>query len=87
MVQNGEIAAARTINNAIKGGARSDDEPAVLTKSRKIRYDVLLVAMKPIDQQYWKELKKLKEEAQVQGNLEKVELVLSEIARVLAPYR
>ena len=87
MVQNGEIAAARAIDQAIKGGTRTDDEPAVLTKSRQVRYDALLAAMKPIDQQYWKELKKLKEDVQSQGDLERIEIVLSEITRVLAPYK
>ena len=87
MVQNGEIAAARAIDQAIKGGTRTDDEPAVLTKSRQVRYDALLAAMKPIDQQYWKELKKVKEDVQNQGDLERIEIVLSEITRVLAPYK
>jgi hypothetical protein len=87
MVQKGEIAAARAIDQAIKGGTRTDDEPAVLTKSRQVRYDALLAAMKPIDQQYWKDLKKLKEEVQSQGDLERIEIVLSEITRVLAPYK
>ena len=87
MVQKGEVAAARAIDQAIKGGARTDDEPAVLTKSRQVRYDALLAAMKPIDQQYWKELKKLKEDVQSQGDLERLEVVLSEITRVLAPYK
>jgi hypothetical protein len=87
MVQKGEIAAARAIDQAIKGGTRTDDEPAVLTKSRQVRYDALLAAMKPIDQQYWKDLKKLKEDVQSQGDLERIEIVLSEITRVLAPYK
>jgi hypothetical protein len=87
MVQKGEIAAARAIDKAIKGGTRTDNEPAVLTKSRQVRYDALLAAMKPIDQQYWKELKKLKEDMQSQGDLERIEVVLSEITRVLAPYK
>jgi hypothetical protein len=87
MVQSGEIAAARAIDQAIKGGTRTDDEPAVLTKSRQVRYDALLAAMKPIDQQYWKELKRLKEDVQSQGDLERIEIVLSEITRVLAPYK
>ena len=87
MVQKGEIAAARAIDQAIKGGARTDDEPAVLTKVRQVRYDALLAAMKPIDQQYWKELKKVKEDVQNQGDLERIEIVLSEITRVLAPYK
>ena len=87
MVQNGEIAAARAIDQAIKGGTRTDDEPAVLTKSRQVRYDALLAAMKPIDQQYWKELKKVKEDVQTLGDLERLEVVLSEITRVLAPYK
>ena len=87
MVQKGEIAAARAIDQAIKGGTRTDDEPAVLTKSRQVRYDALLAAMKPIDQQYWKELKKVKEDVQSQGDLERIEVVLSEITRVLAPYK
>ena len=87
MVQNGEIAAARAIDQAMKGGTRTDDEPAVLTKSRQVRYDALLAAMKPIDQQYWKELKKLKEDVQSQGDLERIEVVLSEITRALAPYK
>jgi hypothetical protein len=87
MVQKGEIAAARAIDQAIKGGTRTDNEPAVLTKSRQVRYDALLAAMKPIDQQYWKELKKLKEDVQSQGDLERIEVVLSEITRVLAPYK
>lgn len=87
MVKKGEITAARAIDNAIKGGTRTDDEPAVLTKSRQVRYDALLAAMKPIDQQYWKDLTKLKEDAQSKGDLEQVEFVLSEITRVLAPYK
>ncbi|MDB4506608.1 leucine-rich repeat domain-containing protein [Akkermansiaceae bacterium] len=87
MVQKGEIAAARAIDQAIKGGTRTDDEPAALTKSRQVRYDALLAAMKPIDQQYWKELKKVKEDVQTQGDLERLEVVLSEITRVLAPYK
>ncbi|MDB4418956.1 leucine-rich repeat domain-containing protein, partial [bacterium] len=87
MVQKGEIAAARAIDQAIKGGTRTDDEPAALTKSRQVRYDALLAAMKPIDQQYWKDLKKLKEDVQTQGDLERLEVVLSEITRVLAPYK
>ena len=87
MVQKGELAAARAIDQAIKGGTRTDDEPAVLTKSRQVRYDALLAAMKPIDQQYWKELKKLKEDVQSQGDLERIEVVLSEITRVLTPYK
>ncbi|MDA7619585.1 leucine-rich repeat domain-containing protein, partial [bacterium] len=87
MVQKGEIAAARAIDQAIKGGTRTDDEPTVLTKSRQVRYDALLAAMKPIDQQYWKELKKVKEDVQTLGDLERLEVVLSEITRVLAPYK
>ena len=87
MVQKGEIAAARAIDQAIKGGARTDDEPAALTKARQMRYDALLAAMKPIDQQYWKELKKVKEDVQTLGDLERLEVVLSEITRVLAPYK
>ena len=87
MVQKGEIAAARAIDQAIKGGARTDDEPAALTKARQMRYDALLAVMKPIDQQYWKELKKVKEDVQNQGDLERIEIVLSEITRVLAPYK
>ncbi len=87
MVQKGEIAAARAIDQAIKGGTRTDDEPAVLTKSRQVRYDALLAAMKPIDQQYWEDLKKLKEDVQSQGDLERIEIALSEITRVLAPYK
>ena len=87
MVQKGEIAAARAIDQAIKGGARTDDEPSALTKARQVRYDALLAAMKPIDQQYWKELKKVKEDVQTQGDLERLEVVLSEITRVLAPYK
>ena len=87
MVQKGEIAAARAIDQAIKGGARTDDEPSALTKARQVRYDALLAAMKPIDQQYWKELKKVKEDVQTLGDLERLEVVLSEITRVLAPYK
>ncbi len=87
MVQKEEIAAARAIDQAIKEGARTDDEPAALTKARQVRYDALLAAMKPIDQQYWKELKKVKEDVQTLGDLERLEVVLSEITRVLAPYK
>ena len=87
MLQKGEIAAARAIDQAIKGGARTDDEPTVLTKARQVRYDALLAGMKPIDQQYWKELKKVKEDLQTLGDLERLEVVLSEITRVLAPYK
>ena len=87
MVQKGEIGSARANDQAIKGGARTNDEPTVLTKARQVRYDALLAAMEPIDQQYWKELKKLKEDVQNLGDLERIEIVLSEITRVLTPYK
>ncbi|MDB4457457.1 NPCBM/NEW2 domain-containing protein [Akkermansiaceae bacterium] len=44
-------------------------------------------AFKPIDKQYWEDLKLLKGYTQRQGDLEKMEVVIAEINKVTAPYR
>lgn len=86
-VKKGDLDAARAFDKAIKGEAKGDEEePASLTKIRTARDKALEAAFKPIDKDYWEELKSLKGFAQRQGDLEKVEVVIAEINKVLAPY-
>jgi hypothetical protein len=87
LVKKGDLDAARAFDKAIKGEAKAEDEPATLTKMRKTRDKALEAAFKPVDKQYWEDLKLLKGYSQRQGDLERVESVISEINKVLAPYK
>lgn len=87
LVKKGDLDAARAFDKAIKGEAKAEDEPATLTKMRKTRDKALEAAFKPVDKQYWEDLKLLKAYSQRQGDLERVESVISEINKVLAPYK
>ena len=87
LVKKGDLDAARAFDKAIKGEAKAEDEPATLTKMRKTRDKALEAAFKPVDKQYWEDLKLLKGYSQRQGHLERVESVISEINKVLAPYK
>ena len=86
-VKKGDLDAARAFEKAIKGEAKGDeDEPATLTKMRMARVKALEAAYKPIDKDYWEELKSLKGYSQRQGDLDKMEAVIAEINKLLAPY-
>jgi len=86
-VKKGDLDAARAFDKAIKGEAKGDEEePASLTKMRTARAKALEAAFKPIDKQYWEDLKLLKGYTQRQGDLEKMEVVIAEIDKVTAPY-
>jgi hypothetical protein len=87
-VKKGDLDAARAFDKAIKGEAKGDEEePAALTKMRTARDKALEAAFKPVDKQYWEDLKLLKGFSQREGDLEKMELVVAEINKVLAPYK
>jgi hypothetical protein len=87
-VKKGDLDAARAFDKAIKGEAKGDEEePATLTKLRETRDKALEAAFKPVDKQYWEDLKLLKGFSQREGDLEKMELVVAEINKVLAPYK
>ena len=87
-VKKGDLDAARAFDKAVKGEAKGDEEePASLTKMRGARDKALEAAFKPIDKQYWEDLKLLKGYTQRQGDLEKMEVVIAEINRVLTPYK
>ena len=86
-VKKGDLDAARAFDKAIKGEAKGDEEePASLTKMRTARAKALEDAFKPVDKQYWEDLKLLKGYTQRQGDLEKMEVVIAEINKVMAPY-
>ncbi|MDA7660917.1 NPCBM/NEW2 domain-containing protein [Akkermansiaceae bacterium] len=86
-VKKGDLDAARAFDKAIKGEAKGDEEePATLTKMRTARAKALEAAFKPVDKQYWEDLKLLKGYTQRQGDLEKMEVVIAEINKVTAPY-
>ena len=88
LVKKGDLDAARAFDKAIKGEAKGDEEePATLTKMRTARAKALEAAFKPIDKQYWEDLKLLKGYTQRQGDLEKMEVVIAEIDKVMAPYK
>ena len=88
LVKKGDLDAARAFDKAIKGEAKGDeDEPATLTKMRTSRNKALEAAFKPIDKKYWEDLKLLKGYSQRQGDLEKMDVVIAEINKVLAPYK
>ena len=88
LVKKGDLDAARAFDKAVKGEAKGDeDEPATLTKIRTARDKALEAAFKPIDKNYWEDLKLLKGYTQRQGDLEKMEVVIAEIDKVLAPYK
>ncbi|MCH1500081.1 MAG: hypothetical protein L7U83_13565 [Akkermansiaceae bacterium] len=86
-VKKGDLDAARAFDKAIKGVAKGDEEePASLTKMRTARAKALEAAFKPIDKKYWEDLKLLKGYSQRQGDLEKMEVLIAEIDKVMAPY-
>ncbi|MDB4409160.1 hypothetical protein N9165_03765 [Akkermansiaceae bacterium] len=86
-VRKDDLDAARAFDKEIKGEAKgAEEEPASLTKMRADRAKALETAFKPIDKKYWENLKLLKEYSQQQGDLEKMEVVIAEINKVLAPY-
>ena len=86
-VKKGDLDAARAFDKEIKGEAKgAEEEPASLTKMRADRAKALETAFKPIDKKYWENLKLLKEYSQQQGDLEKMEVVIAEINKLLAPY-
>jgi hypothetical protein len=81
------IAAALAVDNVIKGGEKADNEPAELSKMRIARNKSLKKALTPIDKQYWKDLKKLKEDFIKEGKLDGVVIADAEIEKVLAAYK
>jgi len=85
-VRAGNIAAAIAVNNAITGEEKGDNDPVMLINARKARDNSLDKAFRPLDKQYWQELKKLKEDFQKQGDLAGVISIDVEIKKVLAPY-
>ncbi|MDB2673311.1 NPCBM/NEW2 domain-containing protein [Akkermansiaceae bacterium] len=86
-VKKGDLDAARAFDKEIKGEAKgAEEEPASLTEMRTARNKALEAAFKPIDKKYWEDLKLLKEYSQQQGDLEKLEVVIAEINKVLAPH-
>ena len=86
-VKKDDLDAARSFDKAIKGEAKgAEEEPASLTRMRADRDKALETAFKPIDKKYWEDLKLLKEYSQRQGDLEKMEVVIAEIDKVMAPY-
>ena len=86
-VKKDDLDAARSFDKAIKGEAKgAEEEPASLTRMRADRDKALETAFKPIDKKYWEDLKLLKEYSQRQGDLEKIEVVIAEINKLLTPY-
>ena len=86
-VQVGNLPAARAIDNAIKGEAKAGKQPEALIKLSEARSKSLKKALKPLDKQYWQDLKKLKVNFQKQGSLAGIEAADSEIEKVLAAYK
>ena len=86
-VQLGNIAAARAVDNAIKGEVKADNEPDALVKLSEARSKSLKKALKPLDKQYWQDLKKLRGDFQKQGSLAGIEATDAEIKKVLAAYK
>ena len=86
-VKKDDLDAARAFDKAIKGEAKgAEEEPANLTRMRTSRAKALEAAFKPIDKKYWEDLKLLREYSQREGDLEKMEVVIAEINKLLAPY-
>jgi sulfatase modifying factor 1 len=86
-VKAGNIEAARAVDETIKGEKKSDNEPEALTKMRLVRDKSLQKALKPLDKQYWQDLKKLRGDFQKQGSLAGIEATDAEIKKVLAAYK
>ena len=86
-VKAGNIEAARAVDETIKGKKKSDNEPEALTKMRLVRDKSLQKALKPLDKQYWQDLKKLRGDFQKQGSLAGIEATDAEIKKVLAAYK
>jgi len=81
------IAAAIAVDNVIKGREKADNEPEALNKIRGARDSSLKKALTPIDKQYWKDLKKLKENFIKEGKLAGVVAADAEIEKVLVAYK
>jgi len=86
-VQAGNLPAARAVDNAIKGEVKADNEPDALVKLSEARSKSLKKALKPLDKQYWQDLKNLRGDFQKQGSLAGIEAADSEIKKVLAAYK
>ena len=86
-VKAGNIEAARAVDETIKGEKKSDNVPEALTKMRLVRDKSLQKALKPLDKQYWQDLKKLRVDFQKQGSLAGIEATDAEIKKVLAAYK
>lgn len=86
-VQAGNLPAARAVDNAIKGEVKADNEPDALVKLSEARSKSLKKALKPLDKQYWQDLKKLRGDFQKQGSLAGIEATDAEIKKVLAAYK
>ena len=86
-VQAGNLPAARAVDNAIKGEVKADNEPDALVKLREARSKSLKKALKPLDKQYWQDLKKLRGDFQKQGSLAGIDATDAEIKKVLAAYK
>jgi TPR repeat protein len=86
-VQAGNLPAARAIDNAIKGEAKTGKQPEALIKLSEARSKSLEKALKPLDKQYWQDLKKLKVDFQKQGSLAGIDAANAEIEKVLAAYK
>ena len=86
-VQLGNIADARAVNKAIKGEVKADNEPDALVELSEARSKSLKKALKPLDKQYWQDLKKLRRGYQKQGSLAGIEATDAEIEKVLVAYK
>ena len=86
LVRENKIAEARAYDNAIKGGEKSAEDPAGLTKILGVRADLISKTIRPINKKYWEMLKEIREAFQEAGNLAGVVIVDEEIQRLIKNY-
>lgn len=84
-VRANKIKEAQAFDKAIKGGL-GENEPAELTKLRTIRFEAKKKAIRPINQNYWKDLKGIREVYQSEGSLKGIQVVEGEINRLLTKH-